>query len=105
MQTDLFRKGPSGQQLKDRALKRFEELEQAWLATARVRMLELLQDGAVEVSADDVWRFCPPPADCHPSVMGPIFRCGLFRQAGWKASTRPSAHARTIRTYVLKEER
>jgi hypothetical protein len=55
------------------------------------------------VCSDDVWLLCPPPADVHPSVMGPVFRGGLFVQTGWKASMRPSAHARVIRTYRLKE--
>jgi hypothetical protein len=101
-QTDLFRPGQTGEAIKRRELARFEEREASWISTARARMVELLRDGQHEVSADDVWRYCPPPADCHPSVMGPVFRGGLFVQAGWKASTRPSAHARTIRTYRLR---
>jgi hypothetical protein len=102
-QADLFRQPESGQAIKRRVLGEFESREGPWLKRARQRMLELLADGQHEVTSDDVWRYCPPPADCHPSVMGPVFRGGLFVQAGWKASTRPSAHARTIRTYRLKE--
>ena len=55
------------------------------------------------VCSDDVWLLCPPPADVHPSVMGPIFRGGLFVRVGYRASSRPSAHARVISTYRLKE--
>jgi hypothetical protein len=101
-QPDLFRKGPSGPELRDRALAKFETRESRWLQRARHWMVDLLRDGQHEVSSDDVWRYCPPPADCHPSVMGPVFKGGLFVQTGWKASTRPSAHARTIRTYRLR---
>ena len=65
-------------------------------------MVALLGDGQHEVCSDDVWRYCPPPADAHPSCMGAVFKSGLFVMTGWKASTRPSAHARVIRTYRLR---
>ena len=107
-QPDLFRKPDSGLVLKDRALRQFELRESNWMSRARARMAELwherrrFNDLAI-VSSDDVWLLCPPPADVHPSVMGPVFRGGMFVQAGWQASSRPSAHARVIRTYRLKE--
>ena len=101
-QQDLFRKGPSGIDLRDQALNGFLCKEAFWFAKARQVMVALLRDGQHEVSSDDVWRYCPPPADCHPSIMGPVFRGGLFVMTGWKASTRPSAHARVIRTYRLR---
>jgi len=102
-QQDLFRKGPTGEQLKHYHLKRLEEREGDWLQRARIMMFQLAQDRPdLEVSSDHVWQFCPPPADCHPSVMGPIFRDRRFVAVGWKASTRPSAHARVIRTYRLR---
>ena len=106
---DLFRKPESGEAIKQRELGRFEERESRWMARARQRMVELYHDrrrlfGELAcVCSDDVWDLCPPPADVHPSVMGPVFRGGLFVQAGWRASQRPSAHARVIRTYRLKE--
>jgi len=103
-QQDLFRTGASGEAEKRWHLERHERREADWMARARASMILLLQDGQHEVSSDDVWRYCPPPADVHPSVMGPIFRCRLFRTTGWKASTRPSAHARVIRTYRLRSD-
>ena len=103
-QHDLFRKEPSGEQLRDQALQRFEAEESNWMMRARAAMVALLRDGQHEVSSDDVWRYCPPPADVHPSVMGPVFKGGLFVMTGWKASTRPSAHARVIRTYRLRSD-
>jgi hypothetical protein len=108
-QPDLFRKTPTGQQLKAEALDSFEHHESNWMARARARMVALFEDRRelfgkyAEVSSDDVWDLCPPPADCHPSVMGPVFRGGLFVKTGWRASKRPSAHARMISTYRLKE--
>lgn len=105
---DLFRKPDSGPVLKDRALKQFELRESNWLARARQRMADLYRerrrfaDDCV-VCSDDVWLLCPPPADVHPSVMGPIFQGGMFVRTGYRASTRPSAHARVISTYRLKE--
>jgi hypothetical protein len=101
-QPDLFRKGPTGEQLRDAALQRFEQNEPRWLDRARAMLVALLGDGQGEVSSDDVWRYCPPPADVHPSCMGAVFKDDRFCVTGWRASTRPSAHARVIRTYCLK---
>ena len=109
-QQDLFRKGPSGAELRDHALKTFEAREKPWLERARARMVDhasvqsALAGYDFEVCSDDVWKFCPPPADAHPSVMGTVFKSSLFVMTGWKASTRPSAHARVIRTYRLRGE-
>lgn len=103
-QPDLFRKPESGQAIKQRELERWQENESRWIARARAAMLELCLDrNGQPVSSDDVWDLCPPPADCHPSVMGPVFRGGLFQKVGWKASKRPSAHARMISIYTIKE--
>jgi hypothetical protein len=101
-QHDLFWKGYTGEQLKKAALDKFELHETVWLSRARLAMCNLLSDGQREVSSDDVWRYCPPPADAHPSCMGSIFRQPCFITVGWIASTRPSAHARVIRTYRLR---
>ena len=102
-QQDLFWKGRSGAELRDHALKKFEEREQSWLQRARARMVELLIDSpGYTVSSDNVWALCPPPVDAHPSCMGTIFKDRRFEAVGWVASTRPSAHARVIRTYVLR---
>ena len=104
-QQDLFWKGRTGAELRDHALTKFETREKPWIERARNFMVEMLQmypDGTV--CSDDVWRFCPPPTSAHPSVMGTVFKSGLFIQTGWKASTRPSAHARVIRTYRLRRQ-
>jgi hypothetical protein len=107
-QPDLFRRGPSGAALKKAALDGFKQREPTWIDRARERMVELwrerrrFNDLAV-VTSDDVWLLCPPPADVHPSVMGPVFHGGMFVRVGYQASTRPSAHARVISMYRLKE--
>jgi hypothetical protein len=102
-QRDLFwNDRPDGATRRDRALKKFLDAEAPWIERARAAMVQMGLDGWQEFSSDDVWRFCPPPADCHPSVMGTIFKSSLFIMTGWKASTRPSAHARVIRTYRLR---
>lgn len=103
-QQDLFRKGPSGEELKRQALQKFELHETVWLSRARLVMCNMLAESDCEVSSDDVWRRCPPPADAHPSCMGAIFKQPYFVTTGWKASTRPSAHARVIRTYRLRRQ-
>jgi hypothetical protein len=103
-QQDLFWKGRTGAELRDAALKKFLDTEAPWIERARAALLQLPRYGQEEFSSDDVWRVCPPPAAAHPSVMGSVFKSGLFIQTGWKASTRPSAHARVIRTYRLRRQ-
>ena len=101
-QQDLFWKGRTGAELRDQALQSFESAEPRWLDRARTMLVELFADGVQTVSSDDVWLYCPPPKDVHPSCMGTVFKDRRFEMLGWKASTRPSAHARVIRTYVLR---
>lgn len=107
-QPDLFRQPKSGAELRDEALGRFTLEERNWFVRARKRMVELYHERGgfergAEVCSDDVWALCPPPADRHPSIMGPVFHGGMWIRTGYRASKRPSAHARVISVYTLKE--
>ncbi len=54
-----------------------------------------------EVTSDDVQKWCPPPPDAHPNVMGAVFRGKRLKPVGFTQTKRVSGHARTIRIYEL----
>ena len=108
-QPDLFKRPATGVELRDEVLDRFKNEERSWIERARKRMIDhamvqsALAGYPVEVCSDDVWDLCPPPVDRHPSIMGPVFHGGMWIRTGYRASKRPSAHARVISVYTLKE--
>jgi hypothetical protein len=55
------------------------------------------------VSINEVREAVTLPAGIHPSVLGAVFRCSLFRAIGYTEALHPAAHARVIRVYALKE--
>jgi hypothetical protein len=105
-QRELFpqARGPSGEDIKRYQLGRWENRESRWYAYARAKAVEQLQaHPGSTINSDWVWEHCPPPADSHPSIMGPIFRDPRFTHMGYTRSKRASAHARVIAYYVLTE--
>ena len=91
-----------GQRRRDLGLERVTERNDTWIAAARETMVALARQQTT-VTSDDVWKYCPPPSDAHPSVMGGIFKDDRFFRTGTRQSKRPSAHARWISEYELKE--
>jgi hypothetical protein len=105
-QRDLFPwpDRPTGEELKRYHLERFENREAQWYRYARAKAVEWLQaNPGAWISSDWVWQHCPPPADAHPSIMGPVFRDHRFTHMGYTKSKRASAHARVISLYALTE--
>lgn len=72
-----------------------------WLAKARKHAVEIAQAEG-RVSSDDIHEICPMPEGAHPNLMGAVFRNINLYLAGYKRSTRPSAHGRVIRVYKWK---
>ena len=105
VQIDMFRKEEmdTGRKLRDRAKERLASNNSEWLDRARATMIVVIREKG-ECSSDDCWALCPPPADTHPSVMGCLFDDRRFIRIGDRLSTRPSARARRISTYELKDE-
>lgn len=116
-QNDLFRQtvGPSGEQLKKEAFQKLDSKHGRWIHWAREQVYQLLVKRTADheafpltaplptVTSDDIWDRWPPPADAHPSVMGPVFSDRRFLREGYQKSKRPSAHSRVISVYVLSE--
>jgi hypothetical protein len=87
------------------------------LSLLRVRRADLIRDctaaalrvaiDRTEVCADDVRALVPIPADISPKLVGVVFRdladAGILRRAGFRASTRPAAHARPLSVWRLAD--
>jgi len=78
----------------------------AWLDWMRGEAWAIARERGT-VTSDDLQRICDAhnryPA--HPNAMGAVFHSEEWTQTGWTTSRRPSAHARTIRVWKIKEKR
>lgn len=92
----------SGRQLRDEALKEFEEKRAEWLRNARRTALLIAADQGGMVSADDV--SIPLPTGASPNLRGALFKSPWFAHQGFIPSTRPSRHANRISRYSLTQE-
>lgn len=95
-----------GEARRDKALsllrvRRADLIRQCTAAAIRVA----LERG--EVCADDVRAVVPIPADISPKLVGVVFRdmadAGILRRAGYRPSTRPTAHARPLSVWTLAD--
>lgn len=84
------------------------------LRARRAALVRELQTAALraalergELCADDVRAVVPIPANISPKVVGAAFReladAGILRRAGFRASTRPIAHARPLSVWRLAD--
>ena len=94
-----------------------ESRRDAALNLLRVRRADLIRECTAaalrvalergEVCADDVRALVPIPADISPKLVGCVFRdladAGILRRAGFRASTRPIAHARPLSIWHLAD--
>lgn len=92
----------TGRELRDQQLALFN--------TSRAELLERCRALAIViarrqgfVSINEIRANIQLPPDVHPSVLGAVFRCSLFRAIGYIEALHPAAHARVIRVYALKE--
>lgn len=99
VQTDFFK---SGEELKKEAMERIAGNYPEYLKEARAVAKAFARDYG-SVSSDEVWARCPPPGWAHVNVMGAVFKDRDFIRLGYRPSKRPSAHARVIAYYKLRE--
>ncbi len=93
----------NGRDLRDAGIARVSIGREEWIAKARSTAVEIAQR-AGQVTINDVRKFIELPDDYHPSTWGAVLRGDAFEPIGFCQATHPSAHARVVRVYKLKEQ-
>jgi hypothetical protein len=93
----------NGRDLRDAGIARVSIGREDWLAKARRTAISVAKR-AGQVSINDVRLFLDLPDDCSPNLWGAVFKSKDFEAVGYCQATHPSAHARVVRVYKLKEE-
>lgn len=93
----------NGRKLRDAGIKRVSVGREEWIAKARRTAVAIAQR-AGQVTINDVRKFIDLPDDYHPNTWGAVLRGDAFEPIGFCQATHPSAHARVVRVYKLKEQ-
>jgi hypothetical protein len=92
----------SGVRLRDVGVQKVYENNKGWVDEARAVAKSLAVERGL-ISIDDVLEAIPRPVDVHPNATGSIFREKCWLNVGYTKSRSPSAHARAIGVFQLKE--
>ena len=92
-----------GRDLRDAGIAAVSIGREDWLAKAR-RTAISVANRTGQVSINDVRLFLDLPDDCSPNLWGAVFKSKDFEAVGYCQATHPSAHARVVRVYKLKEQ-
>jgi hypothetical protein len=92
----------NGHDLRDAGIARVSIGREEWIAKARSTAVAIAQR-AGQVTINDVRKFIELPDDYHPNTWGAVLRGDAFEPIGFCQATHPSAHARVVRVYKLKE--
>jgi hypothetical protein len=93
----------NGRDLRDAGIARVSIGREEWIAKARSTAVAIAQR-AGQVTINDVRKFIELPDDYHPNTWGAVLRSDAFEPIGFCQATHPSAHARVVRVYKLKEQ-
>jgi hypothetical protein len=93
----------NGRDLRDAGIARVSIGREEWIAKARGTAVAIAQR-AGQVTINDVRKFIELPDDYHPNTWGAVLRGDAFEPIGFCQATHPSAHARVVRVYKLKEQ-
>ena len=93
----------NGHDLRDAGIARVSIGREEWIAKARSTAVAIAQR-AGQVTINDVRKFIELPDDYHPNTWGAVLRGDAFEPIGFCQATHPSAHARVVRVYKLKEQ-
>jgi hypothetical protein len=93
----------NGSDLRDAGIARVSIGRDEWIAKARSTAVAIAQR-AGQVTINDVRKFIELPDDYHPNTWGAVLRGDAFEPIGFCQATHPSAHARVVRVYKLKEQ-
>jgi len=92
----------NGRDLRDAGIARVSIGREEWIAKARGTAVAIARR-AGQVTINDVREFIELPDDYHPNTWGAVLRGDAFEPIGFCQATHPSAHARVVRVYKLKE--
>lgn len=93
----------NGRDLRDAGIARVSIGREEWIAKARSTAVAIAKR-AGQVTINDVRKFIELPDDYHPNTWGAVLRGDAFEPIGFCQATHPSAHARVVRVYKLKEQ-
>ena len=93
----------NGRDLRDAGIARVSIGREEWIAKARSIAVAIAQR-AGQVTINEVRERVELPADYHPNTWGAVFKGDAFEPIGYCQATHPSAHARVVRVYKLKEQ-
>lgn len=74
-----------------------------WIAKARDMAIWIAKQSG-KVTINDVRQLIDLPDDFHHNTWGAVLRGDAFEPIGYCQATHPSAHARVVRVYKLKEQ-
>jgi hypothetical protein len=92
-----------GRDLRDAGIAAVSIGREEWIAKARGTAIAIARR-AGQVTINDVRKFIELPDDYHPNTWGAVLRGDAFEPIGYCQATHPSAHARVVRVYKLKDQ-
>lgn len=92
----------NGRELRDAGINRVSIGREEWISKARDMAVWIAKESGT-VTINDIRGVIDLPDDYHPNTWGAIFKIKDFEAVGYCQATHPSAHARVVRVYKLKE--
>lgn len=92
-----------GRDLRDAGIAAVSIGREDWIAKARDMAIWIAKQSG-KVTINDVRQLIDLPDDFHHNTWGAVLRGDAFEPIGYCQATHPSAHARVVRIYKLKEQ-
>lgn len=92
-----------GRDLRDAGIAAVSIGREDWIAKARDMAIWVAKQSG-KVTINDVRQLIDLPDDFHHNTWGAVLRGDAFEPIGYCQATHPSAHARVVRIYKLKEQ-
>ena len=92
-----------GRDLRDAGIAAVSIGREDWITKARDMAIWIAKQSG-KVTINDVRQLIDLPDDFHHNTWGAVLRGDAFEPIGYCQATHPSAHARVVRVYKLKEQ-
>ena len=93
----------NGRNLRDAGIAAVSIGREDWIAKARDMAIWIAKQSG-QVTINDVRQLIELPEDFHHNTWGAVLSGDAFEPIGYCQATHPSAHARVVRVYKLKEQ-